>query len=92
MNKQILAHGFTEDMVSITQLYCKQQGQENSIKAEAIEIIESIQPIFKQFGQRKNINESLGIWYFLKKKNATYFVLATPGYQERLAYLCLGVL
>ena len=91
MNKQVLAHGFTEDMVNITQVYVKQGEDASRIRGEANDIIESMQHTLVQIHQRKNIDGSLGRWYCLKKKNAAYFALTQPGYPERLAYTILNV-
>ncbi len=91
MSKQILAHGFTEDMVNITQIYVKSGHDVNKIRNEANDIIESMQHTLIQIHQRKVIDGSLGRWFCLKKKNASYFALGQPGYPERIAYSLLSV-
>ncbi len=92
MNKKVIAHGLTEDMVSISQLYIKQGEDSNLINREGGQIVESMQHSLLMTSQRKNIDGSLGKWYCLKKKSASYFVLVEPGYPERLAYALLSVL
>ncbi len=91
MSKQILAHGFTEDMVNIAQIYVKSGQDVNRIRSEANDIIESMQHTLIQIHQRKVIDGSLGRWFCLKKKNASYFALGQPGYPERIAYSLLNV-
>ncbi len=91
MDKQTFAHGLTEDMVSITQVYVKSGQDSSKIRAEATEIIKEMQTTLVQNDQRKAIDGSLGCWFFLKKKNACYFALSQPGYEERIAYSFLSV-
>ena len=91
MSKSLLAHGFTEDLVNVSQIFTASNQSQKQVQSEAVDIIESMQHTLLQDFQRKNIDGSLGRWFCLKKPKASYFALAHPIYPERLAYQLLNV-
>ena len=91
MNKTLLAHGFTEDGVNVSQIFVAPSQNMKQVQSEAIDIIESMQHTLLQDYQRKNIDAVLGRWFCLKKPKTSYFALAHPIYPERLAYQLLNV-
>ena len=91
MNKTVMALGFTEDMLEVSQIFIKSGMSHKDIQNEAHDIIESMQHTLLQNHQRKTIDGSLGRWFCLKKEKAAFFTLGQVGYPERLAYLLLNV-
>ena len=91
MSKSLIAHGFSEDLSQVTQLFLVSSQNKKKVDMEAAEIIESIRNLLLQDYQRKTIDGSLGRWFCIKKPRATYFALAGQGYPERLAYQLLNV-
>ena len=91
MSKSLLAHGFTEDLVNVSQLFSINGVSAKQLQNEALDIIESMQNTLLHDFQRKNIDNSLGRWFCLKKPKASYFALANPIYPERFAYQLMNV-
>lgn len=89
--KNILAHGFSENHETVSQLFIQKNENAKKITEEATEILLATNQSLMQNFQRKNIDGQVGRWSCLKKSKCVYFCVSQSNYSERLCYQLLNV-